>query len=319
MNKIPVGRTIAQSYGFVLGRYFTLLGLVWLPYAIFAGASLLLMRPFYRDIMAAMPQSGRPEAAFAFMHNFPLIMLLNLMMLALATVMAVGIAREALAIPQKIKFVYFRLTMDEVRTAGAILFLVAMLYVVFFAVVMLGAILGGIVVAILAASGGSQDNLNPAIVALEVLVVIGVVAFVIGMAVVYFGIRLSFVFIPVTITEQRFGLWRSWDLMHGNFWRALAVGFVTALPIVVIEAAFLYFSLGPSYFAVFRHLGDPHAVMEQMQQIRSRIEAPSTFLPYIWAVGLLVAPIVYGLAVAPGVFAYRVLVPDTGKQNRETQ
>lgn len=314
MNRIPVGQTIAQSYAFVFGRYFSLLEIIWLPYVLLGAANFLVMAQVMKGIATAAPETGHPDI-FGAMQSMRLVWLVNLIALAFFAIMLVGVAREALGERRKTRFVYLRLTMDELRAAGAIFFLFAMLYAVMFGVAMIGALLGAVAVAVLQANGGSVGQPGPAAGIAEIIAIVAAFALVIGTAVLYVGVRLSFLFLPVTLVEKRFGLWRSWELMRGNFWRAVAIGFAVTIPILLINGAIFWFSMGPFVLGMMRHFGDPHAMTDQAQMFRSEMLAMWTSMPYLWAAGLAAAPIIYGLSAVPGVFAWRAMMDANGVQS----
>src|SRR5215469_11440913 len=73
MTKIPVGGTIAQSFGFVFGRYFTLLGIAWLPMLILGAASFFVMQPYYRDA-SAVTANAEPTPLVG-SHAYPTVLL----------------------------------------------------------------------------------------------------------------------------------------------------------------------------------------------------------------------------------------------------
>ena len=54
-------------------------------------------------------------------------------------------------------------------------------------------------------------------------------------ALIYVQARLVYLLVPVTVVEKRFGLWRSWELSKGNFWRIVVVAVGTVAPLVILE------------------------------------------------------------------------------------
>jgi uncharacterized membrane protein len=171
-------------------------------------------------------------------------------------------------------------------------------------------IITAVVVGVHAASGAAQAHPNPLAVGLQVIGVVGGILLVVLIICAYFGLRLGFLLIPATIAEQKMGLWRSWELTKGNFWRSFAVAFVAALPIIVVELIVAVVMLGAFYSGLFSHIGDPKALAEQLRESQQNmLQSQLRYMPYIWAVGFIVSPIIYGLSVLPGVFAYRALVP----------
>jgi hypothetical protein len=307
MRKIPVGQTIAESYSFVFRKYFPLLGIVWLPLAIMFAVGFLYMRLIYSDGLIAPSQDPAMAMQMAFRH-IPFMVAFYLVLLAAMVMVCAGVAREALDIRQGPRFVQFRFGFDELRAFGAIVLLVVMIYGVILVASMIGGIIGIVVVGVHAASAPPQPHANPMAAAAQIIAVIACVLLVIGIVAGYFAIRLGFLLFPVTVTEHKFGLWRSWDLTTGNFWRSFAVIFVTSLPSLVINLVTMAVTVGPTYVAMLSHIGDPHALADQAQQMHMLLQRQLSYLPYLWAGGLILAPFVYGLWIAPAAFAYRSLV-----------
>jgi hypothetical protein len=303
MRKIPVGQTIAQSYRFVFANYLSLLGIAWLPLVIMAVVSFAYMRLATQGFGA----SDDPAAAAP---NFPLAVLFYILILGLMVVVVVGMVREVFGTRGGPRFLYFRLGSDELRAAGAIFFLLVMLGAAIAFAAIIGGVAAAITVGIHAASMGSQSQANPVQAALEVFAIVGVVLSVVGILGFYFAVRFGFLLFPAAAAEHKFGIGRSWDLTSGNFWRALAVIFVTNLPILVINLLFTWVIFGPTYGAMLSHLGDPKAVAAQVQQIQLLLQTQWHYLPYFWIAGLIVSPITYGLLVVPAAFSYRALMPE---------
>ena len=306
--RIPVGKAIVESFGFVFGRYFTLLGIAWLPMLILDAASFLVMRPYYRDAMAPPLQSAE-MVPMASSHTYPAVLLINLAILVVGAIIAAGIAREAMGTRSGPRFVYLRFGQEELRVAASLLLLMLLVYGAFLVVVVFGGVLGGIIVGVLAASGQTPQHFDTVRVATEVLAIVGLVSLVFGAAILYFSVRLSYFMIPVCVAEQRIGLLRSWQLTRANFWRALGVMFVASLPVFVLDFVLLVVSLGPEYFAAFTHVTDQQLVATLL---RHSFQRQWQVLPYTTVLGILFAPITYGLLVAPGVFTYRALVSESG-------
>jgi hypothetical protein len=309
MGRIPVGRTIAESYGFVFRKYFDLLGIAWLPLTIMAVASYFYAQLVIRDGLIA-PSNDPAMAAQMAIRHIPFTLGFYLVMLATIVMISTGVASEAMGERRGPRFVYFRFGANELRASGAILLLIVMIY----AAIIVASIIGGIVGAVVfgvhaAASGSAQSHANPMAAVGQIMAVVVLVLLVAAAAASYFAIRLGFLLFPVTVTERRFGLWRSWELTKRNSWRAFAVIFVTCLPILVIDGVILAVTLGPTYLGMLRHLGNPQALAEQSQQLRMMMQRQLSYYPFLWAIGFIFAPFLYGLWIAPAAFAYRALIP----------
>ena len=121
----------------------------------------------------------------------------------------------------------------------------------------------------------------------------------------YAMIRLSFLFVPAAVDGTEFGLARSWELTKGNFWRILAVGLATILPLALVLGAAELAILGPEYLAnVAAMIRDP-AHSATYVAVAAQLEAPK--MPMLLGLSFVVTPITNGLLFAPAAYAYRVL------------
>jgi hypothetical protein len=304
MHRIPVGQTIARSYRFVFANYLTLLGIAWLPLTVMVLASVV-----YLQLATQVIVTGASHDPAAGLRNFPATILLYILILGLMVVVAMGMVREALGIRQGPRFFYFRFGGDEWRAAGAIFFLLILFGVATFLAAIIGGIVAAIVVGIHAASADSQSLTNPQAL-LEVFGVVGIVLSIVGILFFYFAVRYGFLLFPAAAVEHNFGIGRSRDLTKGNFWRALAVIFLTNLPILVINFLFVWITFGPAYAAMLSHFGDPKALAYQAEEMQKLLRAQWQYMPYFWIAGLIASPITYGLLFVPAAFSYRALTAE---------
>jgi len=299
MSKIPVGQTIASSYRFVFRKYFSLLGIAWLPLAIMSVASYFYVR-----------MTLAPAAAIeAGPYNFALLIPFYLVILGLLVVTAMGIIKEALGIRHGSPFAYFHFGADELRAAGAILLLAVIVYVAIAVVAIIGGIIGAIAIGVHAANGETPLEAEPMRAALQVIGIIMGMLFLLGIVGFYFAVRLGYLLLPAAAAEHKFGIGRSWVLTRGNFWRATAVTFVTTLPVVTINLIIAWVTLGPVYAGILNHLGDADALAAQAGQMQQLLRAQLQYLPYLSALGLIVSPVTYGLLFVPAALSYRALAP----------
>jgi hypothetical protein len=238
MDRIPVGRTLGRSFGFAFGQYFGILGAVWLPIALLCACEYFALAPVIRAFPAllraavAHPHAGPPPEFAAANHHvmafYPLILFLSVWS-------HVGVTKEALGRRDGLRFVYLPLTLDEWRALGGLILVMALFYGAVIAVVVAGVVVAGVAAALFA--GGAI----PTGLAHDPRVVAGFVglALVMVAALLVVLIRLTFFLFPVTVAEKRFGVWRSWQLTHGNTGRVVLIGFLIFLTILVLELVFM--------------------------------------------------------------------------------
>jgi hypothetical protein len=313
MSKIPVGRTIGRSYGFAFGDFLPLLGVLWLPLLLSGVAGYFILLPIYQhlpdmlDAISRNPNGSRTVPPEIF-ETFRWSGLFNLFALAMLAVIAVGVTKEALGLRKGPRFVYLAFGADEFRIIGG--------YILVFALMIAGAIALEIVAAILAIVGaavfasGTAGHLDPKAAGSGVhlaILLVGLLVVLVEFAFAYVYVRLSYLIVPVTVAEHRFGVWRSWELTKGNFWRIFAVTLAILLPIMIIEFVAMAFAFGSSLVGILSAMQkSPADMVHQMAQFMRGI---GMVLPYAWGIGFIFSPIIYGLWLAPAAFAYRALVP----------
>jgi hypothetical protein len=128
-------------------------------------------------------------------------------------------------------------------------------------------------------------------------------------------LRFGFVLTAITLAENRIGLFRSWGLSHGNFWRMFAIGLAVLLPFLILEIIVMYWA------GLFPHLPPPGASAAQPQALQAAqaIRQAETMKQVygLWYVSYpilaVVCALLYGLAAGVQIFAYRALTgtPDS--------
>ncbi len=291
MNKLPVGHIVRAAYAFTFGEIGTVIGLTWIPIALNAVGSFLVLRNYGASMVTdanGMPAMAGPQLALTFLYFFVAFVLMAMM--------AVAITRQVLGLRQGPVFAHVSLGGAEWRVLGGFfgLYMLLILFILIFAiVVVLAAVAGGM------AAKGSQ----------AVAAGVGVVVFVLGMAgfcaLIYIFVRLSFLFVPSAVSEGQFGLTRSWELTKGNFWRILGIGLAVLVPLFLVQGIAEYFILGPDYFAAFADsVRDPaHAARYSVQEA----QIVGARLPLLLGMGLILGPIMQSLLFSPAAFAYRAL------------
>jgi hypothetical protein len=126
--------------------------------------------------------------------------------------------------------------------------------------------------------------------------------------VIYVLIRRTFLLIPVTVAEHRFGVGRARELSRGNVLRIVVLMVVMLICVLVVELVLLcvegaiaFAMAGPALRSCGAELSDSWRMLGAGLQ---------PVLPVLGIVALAAAPLLYGPATALSVFAYRALVPE---------
>lgn len=311
MGKIPVGRTIGQSYEFVFQKYGTLLGIVWLPMAAMIALGYFLFLPALSQIFDRLPWTfqhpGEPDFSWMISGAFVWLRLFEILVLLLFVVVRVGITKEALGLRRGPKFVYIPTDSSELLVIACYIILYIAAIAVIIAVVIIGVLIvllaGGVAAAI-----GLFDFHSPTHQVWGILGLV-ILAIVLWCAVFYAIVRLTFLMIPATVAERRIGIGRSWSLTKGNFWRIVVVAIAVWLPLIVLEGIVFSIVGAPVMLqivaAAHGNQADAHALLGALAKNMVY------YLPWFWGIGLLFAPVFFGLTTAPSAFAYRALASET--------
>lgn len=291
MSKIPVGQTIRFAYTFTFGEIGTIIGLIWIPTLINAVATFFALRAYYATLADSF-ESGMPPAG----AGLGLPVLVAFLAMLMVAMIGVSITQQALGLRQGPAFAHISLGSMEWRAFGGFfgLYLLFVLFIVIFAL-MVGAT---------AAASATAVQSNPGWAAAAGVGV--VIAVALGICLVaYMVVRLSFLLVPSVVDGGEFGLTRSWQLTHGNFWRIVAVALATLLPIFLIFAAIEMIILGPGFFIPdVKHAGDTAAALRNMV---SQMRAMQDNMPLLMGLSFVVSPLLYGLMFSASAFAYRSL------------
>lgn len=316
-GRIPIGRTIGATFDFALGRYWAILGVIWLPLLLLLAAQYFVLVPYFIrlfDFMQYAIQHAKehPTAPSGLQAMTPMIWSLNGLTLVLSVWMQVGLTKTALGLRTGPLFVYVPVGLDELRVIGGVLVFIAILYGVCLGVGIVGAIVAMVLFAL--ASGGAfafsvADGVKPWLAC-------GIVACVAAIlcAIVYVQIRFTYLLVPVTVAEKRFGLWRSWEMSKGNFWRTFMVGVGTLSPMVAFEFILIF----AFYFALALSLITKAAMFHPHSAGHPNPAAAAAFMKMLFqdvaiyggivaAIVIPLLPIFYGLRCASSAFAYKAL------------
>ena len=127
----------------------------------------------------------------------------------------------------------------------------------------------------------------------------------------------------IRYAEREFGVFRSWELTKGNFWRIFAVLFVSWVPAYVVVSALFWavlgFSVIPGAIAE-AHKHAPHDPALFQAVFNVIWNGLKHTWPYLVAIMVLPLPVFYGLLFGPAAFAYRALMPgQSGETGAPTQ
>lgn len=289
MGTIPVGQAIGGAYGFLFRRFFTILGLSWLPAAIYALGRLGFLwhvePPLYTDLHA----HTHPSAA--------------IVLLALGYVLFSGLMKSAIALPLNRDAlglydqpVLARLVVGtrELRLLAAYIGIAVIL------ILLLVALAFGVMGATWAAKWAVTQNASLA--NWPVAKIVHIAASVIAILFFFFvALRLFFLIAPVTAAEDRARLSRAWELSAGNFWRMLAIFIVLALPLLVVAGLCEYAVMGSGFRDLHRDHGAVLALA--IQHGPAMVTIVSVFMVVILA-----------LFAGAGSVAYRALVPQPRRE-----
>jgi hypothetical protein len=317
MGKIPFGRTIGEAFDFAFGRYPAILGVIWLPLLLLLAAEYYVLVPYFAHLFAFIQfaahhpkQYAAPPPELAAMR--PLMWSLDVFALVVSIWMQVGITKTALGLRTGPLFFYIPVGFDELRVIGGWLVFLAIVYGVCIAIGIVIAI--GAVIVYALVSGGAftfavADWMKPWLAGGLMALFAAIFA-----ALIYVQVRFTFLLVPATVAEKRFGLWRSWQLSKGNFWRIFIVGVGTLSPIFAFEFVLIF----AFYFVVVMTVIARLATLKAHGVAHPGPEAAAAFMTMLWryavVYGALAAaiivpliPVAYGLRFSPPAFAYRAL------------
>lgn len=319
--KIPVGATIARTYGFAFGNFFTNLGAVWIPFALLMASSYFLM-PHYISAFAHMPHlpSTRPgaapdiAAAQAVLRAdmkvvgaaAPYLLTALAIGLVSAAAMFAALTREALGLRKGSVLLVFPFGAACWRLLGAYLLLALVFIGLYLGLALTGVILGVIIAVLGGVIGGAVAAASAIAVVLAVLVAVAAFIFV--------SVRLSFFVPAIVVAERRISLGRSWELTRGNFWRIVGIVLSVLIPLVVIELLVIVFLFDHQILPPLHAGVTPHEIEAWSANMRGLSERMAERQHQVWYIYypayLVFGVVLYGLFAALPAFAYRALVSD---------
>jgi hypothetical protein len=290
MDTIPVGKSIGGAYGFLVGRFFTILGLSWLPAAIYGVGRLAFFHNVIPHILSAAQQGTHPSPVVPGM-----LLAFILFSLLMVAIIALPLNREALGLHGEPVLARLVVGAPELR--------------LFAAYVRLDIILIALVVALVFGVIGVAMGAKAAVAAWPqlggwpVLPIVHIaVALIAVLIMLYVAFRLSFLIAPVAAAEDKARLKRAWELSAGNFWRIFAIILAIIVPVFIVmgvcEFALMGSQLRALHVAANGH-SDPSAV----------VSMAVAHAPALVALAAAAIVIVNALFAGAAATAYRALVP----------
>ncbi|HWA88636.1 MAG TPA: hypothetical protein VG889_01280 [Rhizomicrobium sp.] len=272
MNKLAVGPAIRSAYAFAFGQLGTVIGLIWLPMVLMAVLRFL-------PALEAEPKEAAALRDLVFW-------LAGVLLYAMVNV---AVIRQALGLRKGGAVVHFALGPAEFRVWGATLLLWFVLGVLALGCALAAAVAG---VAVASAAGEGAGNLAGLAVLLA-----GAAALTVAI------VRLSFLYVPAAVVEERLGFERAWQLSRGNFWRIAAVLFAVTLPVFAVVLAAALVATGPELAALMPILDKltPEILSDRIRAIMDR------HLTTMIGVNLIAAPFAIGLLCGASAQGYRAL------------
>ena len=300
--KIPLERTIGDTYKFAFSNILSIFGIAWFPFvlmiALIAAGVWWLLPEF-----AALDWSAAPDVV----HNHDVALRIGLKMLAVAplayflfylllAMVTVGMQRKALGLIEGPVFVYFSLSGAVWRLLGGMI-----------AAVILFAIAGFLTFAAVSVVYWLGEHYAlPAIY--------GIVEFAATVAAIcwcfYMGVRLFFFISPAVVAEGGFGLARSWQLGSGNFWRIVGIFLACVFgPMIVISlvSQIVFMPFMGAAMMQMQHAAENNQIVTPQEMWATLGPALHKLLPYWLAYEALVFPVMLGLQNGVSAFAYRNL------------
>lgn len=301
MKKIPVRATIRNAYAFAFGHLAAIVAIAWLPLALLLAGEYLAVRHYFESVLKALAEGNQ----FAIYGAAGLFYLYRVIALLLLAMIAVPIMRQALGERNRADFAYFALGRPQLRAFGALIS-VELIMLTLEVLSFIGWWVILLTLSSAAKSAGPIAGIAFVIWARWTLVVITLALLA---AIVFINVRLSFLLMPVTVSEQRIDLIRGWTLTEGNFLRSLVVLFAIAAPIWVLFVALqfalagfaVYDDASTLFFPANRFSADRMEAATQMQAVLA-------WLPLFFGAWLMVRPFALGLAAGAGAASYRALV-----------
>lgn len=314
MNKIPVGKTVADAYGFAFGRFFGNLGVVWVPGLVIILAAWFAVPTGFGAWTKMMTQIGRaPAQSLVFppglLAFYQMALLFWVAIFLLRTEIMLGLMRRALGLSTGPSLIFLSVGKSYWRLAGSYFAATIILWAIQVAIT-LATILAGLVVAAVVGIGAHGDKADIALgagagIALAVVFVLG--------ATLYVAVRLLFLLTPAVVAADRFDIGTGWRLARGSVLRIVLICLVVLVPISILIGVVAL----PVYFGVLWPL--PHLPLDRpdMPAVAAEVSRWTSVLleraARVWYVvvplGLASSALIYGALAGAMASAYRAVAP----------
>jgi hypothetical protein len=289
MAKIPVEKTISDTYGFLFKNILSIIGIVWFPYFVFGGiAGALLWYALGNVPFASLnfePDHFNIAPLIVLIRLAPAIVFCLILAVLIATV---GLTRKALGLMEGPTFIFFTLGAPVWRLFGAIILLE----------LIAAGVAGAFALVAIAWVKLGVPHVPQPVGAL--VSVIGITAMVCWF--IYMLVRLFFFVPAVVVAEEKIGLGRSWQLGGGNFWRIVLVLLMVILPPAIVlglvQNVVTTILVGPMPLFVGPHT-DPKVFFETLRAFFIKIG------PAVVVMQLIIAIVTRALYAGAVANAYR--------------
>ena len=273
MTKIPVLDTIRFAYRFTFTHLGAIIGLIWLPMIIATVMGFFVLQRLFAALADAFASNNFALMGPALLGLISLIFV-GLLLLAM---MAVPVTQLALGSRKTGALAHFAFGPAEWRLFRAGLGLAGFLFALLLVVSMATAAILGV------------GSMGASIVSLATFY----------LCLIFFVLRFGFLLSAAAVAESGPVLPRSWILSGGNFWRILGIFIAVVLParlaMIVVEAAVE----GPRML-------EPK-LFTSTAMVAAEIHAASQNMPVTAGILFLVAPLLLGLILGAGAYAFRIL------------
>jgi hypothetical protein len=227
--KIPFERTIAGAYRFGFANILSIIGIGWLPFALFgavAAAVVVNLVPLFSGLIVEGTANQIDTARLGAVIGSAIggVLLIVVAGFVAQAMVYVGLMRKALGLHRGPVFVFFSLGGQVWRLIGSYLLLLLLAWGI------IAAVGGGIAIVAALLGQYAQAAQTPVTVVLVIAAYLGAI---------YAVIRASFFIPAVVVAENHIGLRRSWHLGKGNFWRIAGVMIAVTLPLGIAVSTIL--------------------------------------------------------------------------------
>jgi hypothetical protein len=295
MKKIPVGKTIAETYRFTFMHIERVIGVIWLPVVLLTIGEYFVSGSYLAGSSKALDSGdfALQGPLLARLFGFELVGLL------LVAMVGVALTREILAPLKRPLLLRFGLGGAELRVMGAFVGLYVLMIVFVMALALAGMLLGFLLNSVIPAGMGAAGGTKRA---MGFAVLIGLI---LSPLLVYAMLRLSFLMVPAAVMESGFGIEKSWQTAKGNVWRIILISLAVAVPLVAVYIGAQAAILGFDYFNPHLELiGDTAA---QARRSAEQLRLLGDRLPLLMGVKFLLAPFLYGITFAAPALAWKAL------------